>query len=380
MVMGLTKLDCFLKEKVEEAGLIPGAVLLVRHRDEMIFHEAYGFRETVPSKLPMTKDTLFDLASLTKPVSTALLVMQMWQQGRIRLEQTLSHFFAHLKNPAKRRITVGHLLANRSGFPAWRPYYQNYTEAICPISRDEMFNNVVSEKLEVMPGEREIYSDLGYMLLGWILEQATKIDLDRLFQQEISGPMALEKTGYRRIREDPEERKGADEPIAATERCPWRSRVLRGEVHDENGYLLGGVAGHAGLFSTAKELDLIVSEVFRGFRKRSDLFRQDALNTFFQRPPGSSSGTWALGWDTPSPTGSTSGRYFSKNSFGHTGFTGTSLWMDLDRKISVIFLTNRVHPNRENDAIKRLRPQVHDMLMEEILFSGSGRSKTGDRV
>jgi len=146
MVMGLTKLDCLLKEKVEQAGWVPGAVLLVRHRQEVIFHEAYGLRETVPETLPMTRDTLFDLASLTKPVSTALLVMQMWRQGRLRLEQTLSDFFTPLKDPAKRRITVASLLSNRSGFPAWRPYYRNYTEGMCPISRDEMFHNVVSEK------------------------------------------------------------------------------------------------------------------------------------------------------------------------------------------------------------------------------------------
>jgi CubicO group peptidase (beta-lactamase class C family) len=138
-------------------------------------------------------------------------------------------------------------------------------------------------------------------------------------------------------------------------------------VHDENCSLLGGVGGHAGLFSTAADLDRIVVEVFEGLRNRSDLFPAAALKTFFQRQGAPSRGTWVLGWDTPSDTDSASGRYYSRNSVGHNGFTGTSLWIDCDRSIAVIFLTNRVHPSRENTAIRALRPQVHDAVFEEIL-------------
>lgn len=378
--MGLTRLDSLLREKVDEFRWVPGAVLLARYRDEVIFHEAYGSRQIVPEKLPMTRDTLFDLASLTKSLSTGLLAMQMWRKGKIRLEETLSNVFGFLSDPAKRGITVRNLLANRSGLPAWRPYYQEYPESACPVSWDEVFRKVDSEKLEARPGEREMYSDLGYMMLGWILEQTAETSLDRLFQEEIAGPLSLGRSGYRRIRGDPEKARESEGPVAATEQCPWRRRILRGEVHDENGFLLGGVAGHAGLFSTAGDLDRIVAQVFKGFRAGSDLFHPDALKVFFQRPEDPRSGTWALGWDTPSPGGSTSGRHFSRNSYGHTGFTGTSLWMDLDREISVLFLTNRLHPKRENDAIKTLRPLVHDTLLEEILFPGPGRNEGGKKT
>ena len=143
--------------------------------------------------------------------------------------------------------------------------------------------------------------------------------------------------------------------------------MLVGEVHDENGWLLGGVGGQAGLFSAATDVDRIALEIFLGLTNRSDLFPAGSLKTFLQRQGAPFQGTWALGWDTPSEKDSASGHYFSRNSVGHNGFTGTSLWMDCDRKVSVVFLTNRVHPSRENGAIRTLRPQVHDAVLEEVL-------------
>jgi len=364
---GLKRVDRLLRDKIEGVREVPGAVLLVRGLEGVILREAYGLRQRVPAELPMTRETLFDLASLTKPVCVSLLTMIMAQRGSLNLDQDLETWFSPVKDPAKRRITVRQLLSNRSGLPGWRPFYQEYPVDRQPISTDVLSQRILEEPLEVPTGKEEIYSDLGFLLLGSILERASGRPLDRLFQEEIARPLGLSRIGYRRVEGDSAAPARQEEAIAATEDCPWRRRVLAGEVHDENCCLVGGVGGHAGLFSTATDLDRIVAEIFRGLRNRSGLFAAESLMTFFQRQDDPSAGTWALGWDTPSEKGSTSGRYYSKNSVGHNGFTGTSLWMDCDRNVSIIFLTNRVHPSRENAAIRALRPQVHDAVFEELL-------------
>ncbi len=364
---GLKRVDSLLRERVVEAREVPGAVLLVRGPEGVIFHEAYGTRQRVPVELPMTRETLFDLASLTKPVCVSLLAMILTRKGGLGLDQGLETWFSPLGDPAKKRITVRHLLSNRSGLPAWRPFYREVPKHGQPISSERISQRILDEPLEAPPGEKEIYSDLGFALMGRILERVSGLSLDRLFREEIAGPLGLHRIGYRRAGGNSEDRAGGEEAIAATEDCPWRGRVLVGEVHDENGFLLGGVGGHAGLFSTAADLDRVVLEVFEGLRNRSALFPEGSLKTFFNRQCEPSRGTWALGWDTPSEKDSTSGHYFSKNSVGHNGFTGTSLWVDCEREVSVVFLTNRVHPSRENEAIRTLRPRVHDTVMEEIL-------------
>jgi CubicO group peptidase (beta-lactamase class C family) len=248
----------------------------------------------------------------------------------------------------------------------------------CPVSDEKVRRAVLAEPLEALPGTRETYSDLGFMMLGWILERLTGTDLKTLFLEKIVKPLELPAAGFRGIGGRWRCSGEGNLKVAATEDCPWRGRVLRGEVHDENGYLLGGTAGHAGLFSTAEDLDRIVLELFRGKKGRSGLFLAEGLHTFFKKPHPPSGGTWALGWDTPTAGTSTSGRYFSADSYGHTGFTGTSLWIDFVREISVILLTNRIHPSRENAAIRGFRPRVHDLVMEELL--GMKYPKNADRT
>jgi serine-type D-Ala-D-Ala carboxypeptidase len=363
---GLNRLDLLLREKVEEAQEVPGAVVLVRGPGGIAFCGAYGLRQRIPISLPMTRETVFDIASLTKSVCTSLLTMIMTQRGRLNLDQSLEAWFGHLEDPAKRGITVRQLLSNRSGLPAWRPYYREYREDRQPIAVEEMVRTVLAEPLEAPTGTREVYSDLGFILLGSILERVSGLPLDQLFQMEIAEPLGLRHTGYRRwggLRRWPAQE---GEAIAATENCPWTRRILAGEVHDENCYLVGGVAGHAGLFATAAELDRIVVEIFEGLLGSSTLFSSVSVRTFFQRQDTGAKGTWALGWDTPSETNSAAGRYCSGNTFGHNGFTGTSLWIDFDRRTAVVFLTNRVHPSRQNTAIRWLRPQFHDSVFGQL--------------
>jgi CubicO group peptidase (beta-lactamase class C family) len=369
--MSFSALDRLLRVTAGADAGVPGAVILVRQGTRILFHEAYGYSQIIPGRRPMTRDTLFDLASLTKPICTGLLSVQLFQEGKFPLDTPLSFWFASPGDPGKERITPRNLLCNRSGLPPWMPFYRDYTAGECPVPRDEIRATVLETPLESSPGRSESYSDLGFMLAGWILERQAEMTLDELFRQRIAGPLGLQGLGFRGVGQQGDASRGREGgQVAATENCPWRGRVVRGEVHDENCYLMGGVAGHAGLFSSAGELDRVVQEIFAAGKGASGLFSHDALRTFFQKQEPSTGGTWALGWDTPSAEGSTSGRYYSAESFGHTGFTGTSLWIDLRRKISVILLTNRVHPSRENGAIRLLRPRAHNLIMEELLGGG----------
>lgn len=366
------KVDMILKESIGPDRDAPGAVLLVRHGDSLVFHGAYGYRQVVPRELPMTEDTLFDIASLTKSVGTALAVMQLCARGLIDLDEKIGAYVPEIHDTAKKAITVRDLLANTSGLPSWRPYYKEVTARPGFVDPLVVYRRILDEPLDVPKGTAEIYSDLGYMLLGWLLERVAGESLERVFARLVFAPLGLVRTRFLKDALGEAER-GEDvgEPcsppdVASTEWCPWRGRVLTGEVHDENCYVMGKVAGHAGLFSTARELDRIVHEVMKGYYGDSAVFGTESVRTFLRRQTIVKGGTWALGWDTPSPSGSASGRYFSKNSFGHNGFTGTSIWMDLERGVAVVFLTNRIHPTRAREGIRRLRPAVHNAVMESL--------------
>ncbi len=364
----LERLDRLLKRRVEQEQAVPGAVVLVRSGGQVLFHEAYGLRQKEPLRLPMSSETLFDLASVTKCLGTALCAMRLWERGRLDLDRPIGGLLEGVGTGGKGAITCRQLLSHSSGLPSWRPYFQEYPEDRCGVPCDEIVAKILAESLESDPGSKEVYSDLGFILLGRILEVLADSPLDELFRDAVARPLGLTKTGYRRLRgegDGPEADPAVD--VAATERCPWRKRVLVGEVHDENCYLMGGVAGHAGLFSTAREIDRILACLMEAWEGRPTPFGQEGVRTFLRKRAAVSGGTWALGWDTPTPGASASGRYFSPTSFGHNGFTGTSVWMDLERRVAVVLLTNRVHPDRTNLAIRQLRPEVHDAVMEEIL-------------
>lgn len=362
------RLDRLLRVRVEQEEAVPGAVVLVRSGRHVLFHEAYGLRQKEPQRLPMSPETLFDLASVTKCLGTALCAMRLWERGRLDLDRPIGGLLEGIGAGGKGSITCRQLLSHSSGLPSWRPYFQEYPGVRCDVPYDEIVAKILAEPLDSDPGSKEVYSDLGFILLGRILEILADSPLDELFQDAVARPLGLTRTGYRRWRRErdgPEASPGVD--VAATERCPWRKRLLVGEVHDENCYLMGGVAGHAGLFSTAREIDRILACLLEAWEGRPSLFGQAGVRTFLRKRAVDRGGTWALGWDMPTPGASASGRYFSPTSFGHNGFTGTSVWMDLERRVAVVLLTNRVHPDRRNLAIRHLRPEVHDAVMEAIL-------------
>lgn len=378
-------------EEATKQGVFPGAVLLVALRGEILFHRAYGHRQLFPQALPMTLDTLFDLASLTKAAATSLAAMLLIQEGRFSLEDRVSPYLSAWclvgAEGAWEEVTLRHLLSHSSGLPAWRPYYLEIEKRGLlgnpQEARRQVIRRIAGEQFLFRPGTCSLYSDLGFLLLGAWLEEVAGQTLDRFCQERIFRRLGLSQTGFRplcsgaprRAQEPQRAVSSATDPLlfAATEDCPWREKILCGEVDDENAYALGGIAGHAGLFSTAWELYQLAEALRRVHRGGTGgLFTPPVVQTFFTRQAISSPEaaalelSWALGWDTPSPQGSSAGNHFSPRSVGHLGYTGTSLWMDLDRELIVILLTNRVHPSRSNEAIKPFRPRIHDLISLEI--------------
>jgi CubicO group peptidase (beta-lactamase class C family) len=228
---------------------------------------------------------------------------------------------------------------------------------------------LIERPLAYRPGTDTIYSDLGFMMLKWVVERASGAGVKDYLESRIYGPLGLRNT---LLNTGPAFDLGLGKAhFAATEDCPWRRKVMLGQVHDENAYVLGGYSGHAGLFSNAEETRVLADLLMQHFRgEREDFFRPKTVRAFFRRQSLTKQSTWALGWDTPSEEGSSAGRYFSTHSVGHLGFTGTSIWMDLERDVIVIFLTNRIHPTRKNEKIRAFRPRLHDRVMEALDSQG----------
>jgi serine-type D-Ala-D-Ala carboxypeptidase len=369
-------LERLFAEAIEERTF-PGASLLVggpgRHR----FERSWG-RTHYEDGTAVGAHTRFDLASLTKPLVTTALCLWAVGEGHLQLESPLSRFIPRGLLPAsKTEVTLFQLLNHCSGLPAYESFYRELI--LIPDSQRShtLLSWILQTPLHSPPGKRCLYSDLGFMLLGILLEKAFGCPLDDLASQHVLAPLDINELAYRRLRTglhptlEPcfEEPAGDDETCyAPTEDCPWRQRLLIGEVHDENGYCLDGVAGHAGLFGTAKAIFQLLShllDVYRGVVCDGKFKRED-LHLFWEKPSKDPESTWALGFDTPSSTGSSAGRHFSTRTVGHLGFTGTSFWIDLERELIVILLTNRVHPTRVNDRIKAFRPLVHDLVMEGL--------------
>ena len=244
-----------------------------------------------------------------------------------------------------------HLLTHSSGLPAWAPLYREVDD------RAAFRRRILAMELEYEPGTRSIYSDLAFFLLGEILESLAGETLDAFAARRILGPLGMTETGFL-----PDA--SLRSRIAPTERDPWRGRVLHGEVHDENAFFLGGVAANAGLFGTAPDVAVFAQTMLNGGTYAGvRIVSPESIRTF-TRSAGIPESTRALGWDTPGDN--SAGRRFSLRSFGHTGFTGTSLWIDPERQLFLILLTNRVHPHRENLLIRKVRPALADLVVEGL--------------
>lgn len=343
-------------------GVFPGAVLLVGRAGQPLLFEAYGSANRF-ARQPMTRETVFDLASLTKPLATTLAVAVLVDRGRIGLNQPVGQWLPGLSGSDKAALTIRLLLEHRSGLPAHRPFYITLKK-LPPSQRKTALVDLLRQvPLAHPPGERTVYSDLGFMLLGRLVEAVVGCPLNRFLARAIYDPLGLRDLFFVELADGPPPPRS----YAATELCPLRGRLLVGEVHDDNAWYAGGVDGHAGLFGSAGDVFQLLRRLVADYHGRSPrpLISRQILSELFH---GTSTHPFALGFDRPTAHGSSAGNHFSVNTVGHLGFTGVSFWLDLDRDCTVILLTNRVHPFRWHNRLTAYRPRIHDRIMEHFNF------------
>lgn len=336
--------------KAYRDSAFPGAIAVVGTRHGVVASATVGRLDWAASASPVDAGTMWDLASLTKVVGLTSALMQLVADGRVDLDAPVQRYVPAFVGDGKDRVRVADLLTHSSGLPAWRPLYKESE------TREAAIRLALTTPLEAPTGTRMVYSDLGAIVLGQVVERVSGRPFDQYLQGELFGPLGMRHTMFR----PPQ---GMHGHIAPTEVDPWRQRHLRGEVHDENAARLDGVSSHAGLFASAADLSrfarmLLGYGTFEG-RKVLD----SATIARFTRPWNRSISPRGLGWETA--TGSNSGGHkLSARAFGHTGFTGTSIWVDPEKDLFVILLTNRVNPTRENRKIGEVRIALADAVVD----------------
>jgi CubicO group peptidase (beta-lactamase class C family) len=326
----------------------PGAYAVVGSSDRVYYSGGFGSIDWAPGSPAPDEHTLWDMASLTKVIGMTTAMMQLVGQGRVDLDAPVSRYLPRFTGEGKEAVTVRHLLTHSSGLPPWRPLYK---EAATP---EEAIAAVYATALDTVPGARMAYSDLGAILLGQIVEQISGWPLDQYLAANVFGPLGMEETGFTPAQ-------SVMFRTAPTEYDPWRQRHVRAEVHDENAFRLGGVSGHAGLFSSGRDLTIFAQMLLGGGARNGVRIVQEPVLRRFTHVQDSALSHRALGWETPSGRNS-AGHFLSRQAFGHTGFTGTSLWMDPERDLFVILLTNRVNPTRQNTRIGGVRIALADAV------------------
>jgi CubicO group peptidase (beta-lactamase class C family) len=357
-------------------GVVPGAVVSVADEGVALFTQAFGDRRVEPDRAAATCATVYDLASVSKALATSVLAMAAVGRGALRLDDAVVAHVDEFAGADKAGVTIRHLLAHASGLPAHRPFWQARPNGAG--GRAAVVAAVAREPLEAAPGARSIYSDLGFILLGAALERVAGARLDEQFAAVVARPLALEATGYVELGAGGAE-SGEDwdsppdlpawlraRPIAPTQRCPRRGRILTGEVDDLNAAAMNGVAGHAGLFSSVDDVNRVVAALVAAWQGHGTLVERDVIRTFW-RPAGVPDSTWRLGWDGPAAANSAAGNRMPRGAVGHLGFTGCSLWIDPARARWVAVLANRVHPTvRDDPRFRRLRPELHDAALAAL--------------
>lgn len=343
-------------ENAIAARAFPAASLAVTLRGELVAHKALG-RFTYDAASPeVSVANLFDLASLTKVVATTTMAMILYERGVLDLEAPVTAVVPEFAgtsdghDPRRRKITLRMLLAHSSGLPAYEKLF------LRAQTREDLLQAAFSAQLTADPGTRAEYSDIGFIILGIALERLADESLAVFCQREVFGPLGMTHTTF-----NPPPALKDSIPPTADDR-DFRKRVIQGEVQDENASVLAGVAGHAGLFSTIEDLAIFSHALLNG---GYPILRPATVALFSRREPAPPGTSRALGWDTPSAP-SQSGKHFSPHSFGHLGYTGTSLWIDPERQLSITLLTNRTWPDCQNQAIKQVRPAFHDAVVAAL--------------
>ena len=349
--------------------VFPGAVLRIRHGASQWTLMA-GRTGYLPDNREVSPDTCYDLASLTKPLVTASVAAVLFQRGILDPFAPVASVVPEWKDSGGEPVCIHHLLQHTSGLPAWKPLYETLQpngDIPAPVYKEEEWRNVRDSKLLPLlnslerlakPGEKAIYSDMGFLLLQIVLERLGDARLNALFDTHVKGHFNDLKLDYdsSRLLSSP----------APTEFCPYRRRLLRGEVHDANAWALGGVASHAGLFGSAGHVMALLDEWAAATRSESEMLDRDTACRFLMPDDCPQGTSFVWGWDRPTFKTSAAGMHISPHSFGFLGFTGTSAWHDPDRDLSVVLLTNRVHPSSQALGIRRFRPALHTKIWEML--------------
>lgn len=375
-------------------GVFPGAVLAVGLGDTLIFQRAAGRRydaDTVDGEKrfgapAMRLDTVFDLGSLTNIVVTTTIIMKLLEERRIKLDDRVSRYIEGFGVLGKSAITVGQVLSHQSGLAPWVPFYEEllneHAGARMGIltsrgARQYVYNSINRSSLKQEPGTKQVYSDVGFILLGHMIEELTGQSLEKAAQRYVFQPLGMRSSSF--IDLSLLRRGGIQavpEMIAPTEECPWRKTILCGEVHDDNAWAMGGVAGHAGVFSSSLDLSKFAREMILAAYGRSTFLRPETLQLFWGRVTAEGAAHhfdsgWRFGWDTPTKDNAMIDAELSDRAVGECSFPGCSLWLDPrgdtpQSGLSVVLLTNRVHPTRANKKIRAFRPQIHAAIVQAL--------------
>jgi serine-type D-Ala-D-Ala carboxypeptidase len=356
-------------EEVLQTGLNSGVytagVCLAGREGEMTYQRAVGRLSGKADSPETTLETVFDLASITKTMATTLALVLLVQQGRLPLQADLGGLLPASWLPEdKRCLPLVSLLTHQSGLPAWEPFYAKVL-SLPPAQRSTALERLAADTpLEHTPGKLTIYSDLGFMLLKAVVEAASGEDLDSFCRRNLFEPLGLKNMGFNPLQQPG----GPQHQYPATEVGLIPDRTVQGEVHDENAWSAGGVAGHAGLFGTGPEVFRLAGHLYLAFKGRDTkkFFDPEVVRIFLTPPPAADR---ALGFDVPSRREASCGRFFSPRSVGHLGFTGVSYWLDLDQGQLIVLLTNRVHLGRDNDKIKPFRPLIYEAASRALGFT-----------
>ncbi len=355
-----------LLDEATAAKRVAGAVLRVEIAGAVVHESAHGVtRYDAPARV--SPDTWFDLASLTKILATTPAAMLLVQRGVLNLASPMRRYL-NFGDTIQHRVPqnsfadrpVENFLRHVSGAAAWKPLFRAVPPDMLnsPAGKACIARALLAEQPATAAISPQVYSDLGFAMVGLALEEIARQPLHEFVAREIFAPLGIGELACLQLAPRP------GLTIAATEDCPWRGRVLVGEVHDENTWAAGGCLGQSGVFGTARGVAQLAAEFLAAARGEGRLFSSATLARFL-RAPTDVSGSFRVGFDTPNRQGSAAGSHFGPHAFGHLGFTGCSLWCDPDRRLSVVLLTNRVHPTRRNDALKELRPAVHDAIAAE---------------
>jgi serine-type D-Ala-D-Ala carboxypeptidase len=330
----------------------PAASVAVTHQGKLVALKALGQFTYDPQSPEVTTASIFDLASVSKVVATAAVAMLLYQRGLLDLEMPVVSIvpeFAGL-DERRREVTLHMLLAHSSGLPAYEKLFRR------ALTKGQLLAAAFATQLATNPGTEATYSDIGFIVLGIALERIADEPLDRFCQREVFGPLGMAYSTFN----PPQTWRSSILPTVDDD--SFRHRIIQGEVQDENASVLGGVAGHAGVFAPAHDVAIFANAMLKGGQP---ILYSETLAVFSRRESSPVGTSRALGWDTPSSP-SQSGKYFSPHSFGHLGYTGTSLWIDAERQLSVILLTNRTWPDCSNKAIQEIRPKFHDAVVEAL--------------